>query len=300
MLPAIQRWRWLPRVLARLPLRISRKALLENILAIDAQAIDASEVRWGGELERALGHLSLSTSPPVGTVPAEPDLVSIVLPTYNGVRFLRDSIASCLAQSYRNLELIVVDDGSSADVRSVALGFSDERIRYVRHQTNRGIAEGLNTGFRASGGRFLTWTSDDNLFAPDAIETMVRFLRRNPDVAFVFASSYKIDESGKVAAIEIIRPEPQAWLPIANRVGACFLYTREVFEAVGDYDARAFLAEDYDYWLRIGQRFRMQRLLKPLYFYRWHDESLTGKYTPEKVGQQVDFVRSKNQLGRTV
>jgi len=226
-------------------------------------------------------------------------LVSIVLPTFNGITYLSESIASCLAQTHRNLEVIVVDDGSSADVRSVVAGFVDPRVRYLRHEVNKGIAEGLNTGFRASKGSLLTWTSDDNLFGPTAIETMVLFLCKNPDVDFVYASSYEIDELGEVTDTAIIQPKPPSWLPVANLVGACFMYTRKVFETVGDYDANVFLAEDYDYWLRVARQFRMHRLLKPLYRYRSHGGSLTSRFSPEEVAKKVELIRRKNDPAAT-
>ena len=103
--------------------------------------------------------------------------VSIVLPTYNGTRYLAQAIESCLAQSFRDVELIVVDDGSRPDVRAVVEPYlSDSRVKYVRHEKNAGVAASLNTGFRIATGSHLTWTSDDNYFEPEAIAEMLRFM----------------------------------------------------------------------------------------------------------------------------
>lgn len=95
--------------------------------------------------------------------------VSIVLPTYNGARYLRQSIDSCLGQTYRNLELIVVDDASTDTTPEIIRSYQDPRIRVIRHEKSKMLPESLNTGFRAVSGDYLTWTSDDNYYVPEAI-----------------------------------------------------------------------------------------------------------------------------------
>ena len=77
------------------------------------------------------------------------------------------------------------------------------------------------------------------------------------------------------------------------------MYPRRVYEAIGEYDADAVLVEDYDYWLRISKQFRMQRLLEPLYWYRYHGESLTSKHTVEDVARRFDVVREQNGVSVT-
>ena len=104
-------------------------------------------------------------------------LIGVVLPTYNGARHLKASIESCLGQSYEKLELIVVDDGSPDPLtREVLDGVDDARLRVVRLEKNVGLPRALNAGFRETKGELLTWTSDDNLFRPEALETMARRL----------------------------------------------------------------------------------------------------------------------------
>src|SRR5262245_61923913 len=92
--------------------------------------------------------------------------VSIVLPTYNGSRFLAESIQSCLDQTYPDFELIIVDDCSTDVTPAIIAEFSarDSRVHTVRHEKNKKLPGALNTGMALSRGRFLTWTSDDNLY----------------------------------------------------------------------------------------------------------------------------------------
>jgi glycosyltransferase involved in cell wall biosynthesis len=106
-------------------------------------------------------------------------LVSIVLPTYNGSRYIQQSIDSCLNQTYSNIELIIVDDGSTDCTEQIINSYTDNRIRYIQHQKNAGLPTALNTGVAHATGDYLTWTSDDNFYAPQAIETQLTFLLKN-------------------------------------------------------------------------------------------------------------------------
>src|SRR5438128_1966436 len=92
-------------------------------------------------------------------------LVSVILPTHNGSKYLRQSIESCLSQTYLDIELIVVDDGSMDETSAILESLTDDRVRKIRHQTNRGLSAALNTGCAEARGEYLTWTSDDNLYA---------------------------------------------------------------------------------------------------------------------------------------
>ena len=220
-------------------------------------------------------------------------LVSIVLPTHNGSRYLKQSIVSCLEQTYPTLEVIVVDDGSREDIGAIVDSCGDARVRYIRHERNRGLPAALNTGFLHATGRYLTWTSDDNYYVPSAIERLTRALQRNPQLGFVYASMFIVDEIGD-ARSQMQRALPPSELMRQNVVGGCFMYTRQVYESIGEYDSGATLVEDYDYWVRISKRFPMQRILDPLYYYRYHQQSLTSKHTREDVARRFDVVRQQN------
>src|SRR6266508_190816 len=114
--------------------------------------------------------------------------VSIVLPTYNGSRYLEESIDSCLKQTFEDIELIIVDDCSTDDTPQIVARYRDPRLRVIRHETNRKLPAALNTGFAASKGTYLTWTSDDNRYAPNAIEVMMQALETSPEIGLVYAS----------------------------------------------------------------------------------------------------------------
>jgi len=222
--------------------------------------------------------------------------VSIILPTYNGTQYLYESVASCLNQSCRNIELIIVDDCSVDDIAHVANRFNDVRIRVIRNDKNLGLPASLNVGFRASTGDYLTWTSDDNYYDPDAVKVMSERLDGNPGIDFVYCNYTFIDSEGSMG--DAIKTGKSEELDFQNCIGPCFLYRRKVYEAVGDYDLNCTLAEDYDYWLRIRKRFAMERIDDYRYFFRLHGSSLTERYREtDYLRKQVEMVKKKNMPG---
>ena len=300
--------RWIPSIVAWIPFKLCQKEFDEIILACDPDIVVLSDIRWGRQFSRALRKnfpdwICLTKAGQTFDLSRvrriyDPSVkVSIVLPTYNGSKYIRRSIESCLNQTFANLELLIVDDASSDDTGNIVSEYRDPRIRYFRHMQNRRVAEALNTGFQNATGDYLTWTSDDNYYADNAIEEMVRFLQTYPQVEFVYAENYIVDEGNTTwRGGTVRRNEPAESLAIDNFVGACFLYTRKVYETIGRYNPKTFLAEDYDYWVRVSKQFRMQRLFRRLYYYRFHKDSLTSKFTVEEVGDKVKLVKEMNAL----
>lgn len=222
----------------------------------------------------------------------QPPRVSIVLPTYNGAKHLAESLDSVIGQSLTDWELIVVDDGSTDSTPTIIEAYCqrDPRIRSVRNNPNRRLPGSLNVGFRLTQGRYLSWTSDDNRYRPAALERMATCLDAHPDVGMVFADEwwFRDDEQG-----EVHHTRGMETFCEGNHIGACFMYRREVAEAVGDYAEETFLAEDYDYWVRIGLKFKLYHLEEVLYDYRVHDRSLSSSMT-EAARQAALAVRDRH------
>ncbi len=203
-------------------------------------------------------------------------LVSIILPTYNGEKHIKNSIESCLCQTYRNIELIIVNDCSADGTLELIKEYAekDNRIRIVDNPKNIKLPASLNEGFRVSKGLLLTWTSDDNMFRENAIERMVNMLSEK-SADFIYCGYSVGDMNGN---IECVRPpaDPKDML-FRNVVGACFLYTRQVYEAIGEYNVNLFCAEDYEYWSRIYRKgLKIVTCDEDLYIYRRHTNSLTS------------------------
>ncbi len=231
-----------------------------------------------------------------GATPAMP-LVSIVMPTYNRARLLPGAIDSILAQTFPDFELIVVDDNSPDETPQVVAGIADPRIRYVRNEPNLRLPRALNRGFSLARGQYLTWTSDDNFYAPTAIERMVDTLRTG-EADLVYADYYlfsEVDAAGRPFDPHHDRLPSSLQLEKGNHIGACFMYTRRAYAAVGDYDPDLVLVEDYDFFIRIARQFHATHIPEPLYYFRRDEETLyLSRYAEVKAS---DFlVRYKNGL----
>lgn len=224
------------------------------------------------------------------------DLISIVLPVYNGAKYLRESIDSVLAQTYHNWELLIVDDCSSDETPAIALEYTqkDARIRYYRNEENLRLPRNLNKGFTLTSGEYLTWTSDDNRYRPDALEMMYQALQHNANAQFVYASYDVIDENDNLIETYIARKGSSKQIVGFNVVGACFLYTRTVYETVGEYDPEMILVEDFDYWQRIFMRFDAIAIEDTLYDYRRHGSALTSTMRQDQFNLNREKMLLKN------
>ena len=216
----------------------------------------------------------------------EPGKVSIVLPTLNGAQYIRQSIDSCLAQTYTNFEIIVVDGGSTDNTLEIVNNYIDPRIKIIHQGKNGGKLPGaLNLGFAAAVGEFFTWVQDDDYYTPDAIEVMINRLQNEPDLGLVYTSYWEIDAQGDVIGESILhQPEDIHW---TNPVGQCFLYRQSIVSKIGGYDLNYFMAEDIQYWMRVYKSSNMQLIPGRHYYHRLHGGSLTvknyGRYLARRV-----------------
>lgn len=204
-----------------------------------------------------------------------PTFISIILPVFNGEEYLKQSIESCLNQTFGNLELIIVNDASTDNSLDIALSYaeSDKRVRIHNNDTNQNLPSSLNIGHKLAKGNLLTWTSHDNYFNPDAIEKMTEALEKN--IADVVYTDYSIIEASGEFRRKVIHNKYSDIL-LGNIVGACFLYKREVFIRNGGYNENLYTVEDYDFWLRCHIHSKFYHLPEDLYNYRSHRNSLSS------------------------
>lgn len=219
--------------------------------------------------------------------------VSIILPVYNGEDNIAKSIDSVLKQTYHNFELIIVNDCSTDHTQRILDEWAekDSRIKLVMNPCNLKLPKTLNAGFSNASGEYLTWTSDDNLYKENAIEVMAKYLDEHIDVGMVYTDYTNIDARDEELG-EFIVPDAE-YMPFGNPVGACFMYRKEIADKVGEYDASLFLAEDYDYWIRIWRETKVVHLSENLYFYRRHEKSLS-ETRKEQIGRQTYKVLEKH------
>lgn len=214
--------------------------------------------------------------------------VSIILPVYNGAECVSNSIDSVLAQTYENFELVVVNDCSTDNTLDILNEYAkkDSRVKVFTNEENKKLPRTLNAGFEKATGDYLTWTSDDNMYRPEAIAQMVQFLDENPEVGLVYCDMTVRNELGDEVKEDVKVAAPVKDLRFRSICGACFMYRSEVAAKAGEYNPDLFLAEDYEYWIRISKVAAMAPLHKDLYIYRLQGQSLTGSLKWERIKAQ--------------
>jgi glycosyltransferase involved in cell wall biosynthesis len=203
-------------------------------------------------------------------------LISIVLPVYNGEKYLSQSIESCLNQTYTNIELIIVNDCSTDGSLNIANSYDEKdiRVRIINNVVNSKLPASLNIGHNEAKGHFITWTSHDNFYELNSIQELLNEIIENK--ADIVYSNFAVIDNENTVLREVQYPGIENII-FGNVVGCCFLYKKEVFIRNKGYDEHFFLIEDYDFWLRAAVHSRYFHLKKSLYNYRKHDESLTRR-----------------------
>jgi glycosyltransferase involved in cell wall biosynthesis len=187
-------------------------------------------------------------------VPDDLPLVSILTPSYNQGRFLRDCLDSVARQTYPRVEHVVVDGGSADESLEILAG-SDDAVRWTS-EPDRGQADAVNKAFEASTGEIVGWVnSDDGLFAVDTVARVVTAFADNPDAGVVYGDAALVDESGQIVRHHRSR-WPSGTLPLVSPLVQPATFFRrsaiELGEAVLRVDLHALL--DYELWLRLRRR----------------------------------------------
>ncbi|MBI4849812.1 MAG: glycosyltransferase [Nitrospirae bacterium] len=184
--------------------------------------------------------------------------VSIIVPVYNGSRYLREAIDSALAQSYKNVEVIVVNDGSNdnGETANIAGSYKD-LIRYF-HKENGGVASALNFGIGKMTGEYFSWLSHDDVYCPDKIERQVRRLARPHEGRTIIYSNFTwINEQSAETGVFRVPPEYAAniYLAVLATVvhGCSILVPKACFDNAGLFNERSMTTQDNEMWFRLAK-----------------------------------------------
>jgi glycosyltransferase involved in cell wall biosynthesis len=217
--------------------------------------------------------------------------VSVVIPAYNYARFLGETIQSVLDQTFRDFELIVVDDGSTDNTMEVVSSFKDNRIQYI-YQENGGLSSARNTGIKASKGEYIAFLDSDDIWLPENLELKVKLLDSHPDAGLVCSDAYFFDNNTGANLgrswhdpkrshhrFDPVRATRQPLMEILRWgffIGPCAtIVRRQVFIAVGYFDESISPHEDWDLFVRIVQHFSIEIIDMQLLKVRVHSTSLS-------------------------
>lgn len=227
--------------------------------------------------------------------------VTITMPTYNYARFLGESIQSVLDQTYRDFELMIIDDGSTDNTREVVKSFKDPHIRYI-YQEHKGVTAAENTSLKLARTEYQTGLGSDDLYLPQNLEVKVKFLDSHPDIGMVCSDAYVFDDRTGITIGRFWRnkkvshfwvdPEKEVRHPVENLiVHGCWIapqscmIRRSVLDTVGIFDDLIPTCEDWDLFFRIVQRFPIEIIDEPLLKLRRHDSNLTNNLEEMYLGE---------------
>jgi len=203
--------------------------------------------------------------------------VSVILPTYNRGHLIKRAIGSVLNQSLIDLELIVVDDGSTEDIEKIVKSFDDGRIKYIRHEANRGAGAARNTGIKASCGEYIAFQDSDDEWLPEKLERQIEaFKGLGRDAGVVYTDMLRIGEDGKSCywTSPTVRKGCIVNLETLDYQAACLgiqsAMIKEVcFDEVGLFDESFPRFIDLELFIRLSKRYEFYHIREPLcrYYY---------------------------------
>ncbi len=216
------------------------------------------------------------------------ELVSVIMPVCDELQYLQDAVESILAQTYTNLELIMIDSSSDHMAVKTLTGLYGMRIRYF-YMEKQGIGAALNYGIEKAEGTYLARMDADDIAHPERLEKQVRFLEQNPSVGVVGTGWRYIDKNGNCIATPEVTQEQEALkakllfhCPIRH---PSVMFRRELFENGWRYDEHK-TAEDYDLWTRLIRYTEFANLPEPLMGHRIHGNNASG-FSQQKVNQSA-------------
>jgi glycosyltransferase involved in cell wall biosynthesis len=209
--------------------------------------------------------------------------VSVIVPAYNVAEYVRPALESALAQTFTDVEVLVIDDGSTDETAAIAAEVCarDPRVRLIR-QENRGLAGARNRALAHATGEYFALLDSDDLWEPTYVEAQLAIMRARPEVGVVTGNARFLGgrQNGLPARpYPDTRPDPDLALILADEqaVFIMSMFRRAVYERIGGFDETMRTNEDYDYWIRAAAAgFIFARNDRPLGYYRRRDDSLSA------------------------
>ena len=213
---------------------------------------------------------------------------SVIITTYNRAHLVTKSIESVLSQTFKEYEIIVVDDGSTDGTKGLLEERYAGKIIYIGKKKNEGLSAARNTGIEASKGKYIAFLDDDDLWLPEKLELQVNLMQKKPFLGLVYCGYYGVNKTGGV--LREVKPTKRGKIfddiLLSNCLGppSASLVKKEVFAKAGYFDENLSSSEDWDMWLRVSKLYEIDFVNRPLVKYRIHGYSMSkNMLTMEKT-----------------
>lgn len=223
-----------------------------------------------------------------------PPLVSVILCTYNDEKYIAKAIDSILNQSYKNLEFIIINDGSTDNTKAVITAFKDKRIRYYEHLTNKGQETSKNLGIIKAVGKYIAYMDGDDISLENRLEIQVDFMERHPKIGICSAAIKYFGSKNTVFRTvehnEQIQFQSLFHSPLPHPT--CMIRSAILQKYELRYKKGWEAAEDYYFLFTVLKHTKAYCIQKPLYLYRWHDKNISIT----KSAQQMNYTKEISAL----
>jgi glycosyltransferase involved in cell wall biosynthesis len=202
---------------------------------------------------------------------------SVLLPVYNAASFLEEAIHSILNQSFKDFELIILNDGSKDHSKEIIFTFTDPRIKYIENETNLGLIKTLNKGIGICKGKYIIRMDADDICDPKRIEKQIRFLEEHPDIGLCGTWAYVIDNKGTITG-KIINQTSPSFISVSLLFSVPLIHPSICFKASllkQHFYHEIPVAEDYDLWCRLNEQTKIANIPDFLLYYRWHNTNIS-------------------------
>lgn len=235
----------------------------------------------------------------VGPKKTAPPVVSIIMPIYNGAEYLRPALDSILKQTFKNFELIIINDGSQDDSRAIVESYTDDRIR-LTHQKNRGLVATLNRAIGLARGQYIARHDCDDLSRADRLALQVAYLEGHPDVVLLGSGYNLVNEAGKTFGTFVpftddttIRQDFMLRNPFGH---GTIMFRRSIVKEAGGYAPLKY-TEDYEYWWRLAGYGAVANLPEALYDWRVLPSSMS--HTRKEASNWLLINRLRKKIWQT-
>lgn len=210
-------------------------------------------------------------------------LVSVIIPVFNGASYLKDAIRSVRQSTYKNYEILLVDDGSTDKSKEVCHQFEKkyDNVHFYSFSRNRGLGRVLNFALNQAKGTYICRLNQDDLMLRHRIETQVAFLKENPHIVAVGSWIRLFYDNGKKEIVRFFETDEEikkVWLMISPFADPSVMYRKDVALEVGGYDQSFWPGDDTHLWMRMGMKGPLANIQKPLVEVRYHAKAASVKH----------------------
>ena len=229
---------------------------------------------------------------------------TVYIPVYNYAKYLKQAIESVLTQTYKEWEMIVINDGSEDETEDILKTYESTPNVTIVNQENRGLPVTCNIALRLAKGKYIIRLDADDYLDVNALLIMVNYLEQNPDIGLVYPDYYTMDEHGEVIALERREKinDDKIWIPDLPPHGAGTMFRKKILIELGGYDETISCQDGYDIWLRFIDSYKADNVNLPLFYYRKHGENLTNNHkrildTRQTIKEKYADIKRKKENG---